>query len=368
MPDVTTNYDLTQYVGSDVPKWIQAEAGASAPGSYNRDMRVIDAALNDLQNQVDAVLSSRLSSAAGAVKAANIDTDAVVRAKIKDLEVIESKLADGAVTTVKIGDSQVTTAKIGNLQVTTAKIADDAVTSDKIGDSQILSAHLAQATKDALGMPIGTVIMRLGVSDSPYIYVDGVLSPEYLILNGQTVPTSVYGSLASGLGLTPSGGSITLPNFTGRGPVGAGDVDALNYPAAVGSSISSGEAIGAAQFVMTTGQLPTHKHPELHHTHPIAAHTHGYTKTVYTARDKFTAPSSGGVYGLTAVGDGTANAATSAAGTAASLVTLDQDPHLHEGQSYFNGDTTRITGETGSSEEISVVQPSIGVYFVVKAK
>ena len=88
----------------------------------------------------------------------DIDDDAVITAKIKDLNVTTAKLAADAIDGTKIADDAINsehyadgsidTAHIANLQVTTGKIAADAVTGAKIADDAIDSEHYAATSID----------------------------------------------------------------------------------------------------------------------------------------------------------------------------------------------------------------------------
>ena len=106
--------------------WNNNQPPALNAANLNKIENGIEAAVNGI-NELD---SGKLSSAAGAVQTANIDTGAVT----------EAKLATDSVATAKIKDSNVTEAKLAANSVTTAKIKDGNVT----------EAKLAAAFKDTL--------------------------------------------------------------------------------------------------------------------------------------------------------------------------------------------------------------------------
>ena len=79
-------------------------------------------------------LNHKLSSAAGAVKTANIDTGAVTEAKLATDSVATAKIKDSNVTEAKLAANSVTTAKIKDGNVTEAKLA--AAVSEKISTKE----------------------------------------------------------------------------------------------------------------------------------------------------------------------------------------------------------------------------------------
>jgi hypothetical protein len=89
------------------------------------------------------------------ILAADLATDAVETAKIKDLNVTTAKINDLAVTTGKLADSAVTAAKIADGTITAAKLASlsiaagllatDSVTTAKIADNNVTSAKIPAA-------------------------------------------------------------------------------------------------------------------------------------------------------------------------------------------------------------------------------
>ena len=103
--------------------------------NLNKIENGIEAAVNGI-NELD---SGKLSSAAGAVKTANIDTGAVT----------EAKLDTDSVATAKIKNSNVTEAKLAANSVTTAKIKDGSVTLAKLHSSVIDSTLSTQGAAEA---------------------------------------------------------------------------------------------------------------------------------------------------------------------------------------------------------------------------
>lgn len=111
----TSNYNLSQFVGSDKPAWLV---------EYNSDMTKIDTAIkanaDSIATKIETVTTASIEN--GAVTAPKIADDAVTTNKILNSNVTNSKIADNAVTSGKIADGAVTSGKIGAGAVTAEKM------------------------------------------------------------------------------------------------------------------------------------------------------------------------------------------------------------------------------------------------------
>jgi microcystin-dependent protein len=133
-------------------------------------------------------------------------------------------IAAGAVGTAELADNAVTPPKLAGNAVETAKIADGAVTRPKLAPAE--------------QTPTGAILFFAG----------NTLPTGYLWAEGATVLRSSYPALADVLGVAGGATSYTLPNLTGRFPLGAS-----------GAHVS-GVAGGAEQVTLTIAQLATHTH------------------------------------------------------------------------------------------------------------
>ena len=121
------------------------------------------------------------------IDSAEIVTDAVTTAKIKDLNVLREKIALKAVDTAQIEDDAVTSAKIEDAAVTPDAIASNAVETAKIPDENITAAKLNLST-GVLKQPkffcvaAGFIVPATG-DDLQEFAVDGVLRTDILVGN-----------------------------------------------------------------------------------------------------------------------------------------------------------------------------------------
>lgn len=111
----TTNYQLSQFIGSDKPAWLT---------DYNGDMTKIDTALKTISDNADSKISevNTADVVDGAITANKIAVDAVTSDKIRNGNVSTDKLASSAVSSAKLADDAVTTSKIANSAVSAEKI------------------------------------------------------------------------------------------------------------------------------------------------------------------------------------------------------------------------------------------------------
>lgn len=154
-------------------------------------------------------------------------------------------------------------------QVDTVGIADDAITSAKIlanavGSSEIATGavgvdELATAVINRL-VPVGTIAMYAGAT-----------APTGWLLCDGTTSTSGYTALAAIVG-------GTTPDLKGRVPVGAGTGTGL-------TARTLGATGGAETHVLTTSEMPSHRHGGAVGSN--GTHAHFYNQTTVTQRKVF---------------------------------------------------------------------------------
>lgn len=216
-----------------------------------------------------------------------------------------ASLADNAVIEAKISSGAVTADKIASSAVTTTKIQDGAVTAAKLDANALVGA-----------VPIGSVT-AYAASSAP---------SGWLICNGQAVSRTTYAGLFAVIGTTYGNGNGTstfnVPNLNGRVIVGLdpsdADFNALN------------DQFGSKTHTLTVGELPSHSHgpgtDTLNRTVTGFAH-YQLLPPGQTGSDAYALNNSGGFL---------ARSATS-------------------------------TGNTGSGQSHNNVQPSLVLYYIIKA-
>lgn len=172
-------------------------------------------------------------------------------------------------------------------------------------------------------LPVGSLVAYLG----------SVAPTGWVLVQGQQISTTdpETADLADLVGTTYGSGSGTvgLPDFRGRIPIGAGGDVALNL----------GEVIGSKEATLTTGNLPAHDHPVVDpgHAHPAAG------RALY-------APPTGSLVPSTDPADVTP--------FALAVEALDGD----------RTSTTGISvGATGEGDPVSTLPPVSAVNWMVKA-
>ena len=175
----------------------------------------------------------------------------------------------------------------------------------------------------------------------------GNFAPRYWALcSGQLLAIQQNQALFSILGTTYGGNGTTtfaLPDLRGRGPVGIGAGPGLD-------DLVLGERGGAASRVLTTSNLPTH--------------THVPTVTAGTGASPSATLNAVSEIGNTATPSGNylaANKAVTHAGYRASGTSVELD-----------ADSIKITplptvtvGSTGSSTPINLMQPHLGLTYII---
>lgn len=168
--------------------------------------------------------------------------------------------------------------------------------------------------------PVGTILLWSSAT---------LPSSKYLLCNGQAVSRTTYASLFARIGVVFGAGdsstTFNLPNLTDRVPVG------------IGQQYTMGQQIGSKETTLVTGNLPLHSH------------------TIATRR----------VDGVEFWGGSQAKVETFQVynfGT----TTVVADGGISSGNPTTNEWTTNEAG-SGTPSNISLLQPSLGVNFIIKA-
>lgn len=168
--------------------------------------------------------------------------------------------------------------------------------------------------------PIGTILLW-GSATLP--------STKYLLCNGQAVSRTTYASLFARIGVVFGNGdgstTFNLPNLTDRVPVG------------IGQQYTMGQQLGSKEVALVEGNLPAHTH------------------TITTRRVdgvEFWGGSQAKVETLQVYTFGTTNVVA--------------DGGISSGNPTTNSWTTNSAG-SASPSNISLMQPSLGVNFIIKA-
>ena len=168
--------------------------------------------------------------------------------------------------------------------------------------------------------PVGTILLWSSAT---------LPSAKYLLCNGQAISRTTYASLFARIGVVFGSGNgsttFNLPNLTDRVPVG------------IGQQYTMAQQIGAKETTLTSANLPLHSH------------------TIATRR----------VDGVEFWGGSQAKVETFQVynfGT----TTVVADGGISSGNPTTNSWTTNEAG-SGTPANISLLQPSLGVNFIIKA-
>ncbi len=198
----TTHYELSQFVSSDKPSWLN---------DINSDMSKIDTAINTAKTTADGAATSAGNAQTTAEGAQTTANTAVTNAAAAQTT------ANGAVT--NIGD-------LANLQT-------------------INKTNLVTAINELI-QPAGTIIAYAG-STAP----DG-----YMLCDGSAVSRSIYSKLFTAIGTTYGTGdgstTFNVPNLKGKVVVG--------YNSSDSDFNSLGNTGGEKTHTLTVNEIPSHDH------------------------------------------------------------------------------------------------------------
>lgn len=299
------------------------------------------AAIEVVQNELDAYIASNDSTFATAIAAINTTTAGLntrLGTAEGEIDVIQ---ADSWVTTDRLANVNVTTGKLADLAVTTAKLANDAITEAKIANAAVQPEHLHATTYTAL-MPVG----------SPIPWLMPTIPTGYFELNGQAISRTGYPVLFAIFGTAYGVGNGTttfnLPNLNDDVLVGRGG--GLTFNTAPGASG------GAATHALTPNEGPSHEHGagELY-TDWEADHGHVYRREI---------PGGGTGTGFvtTTTGAGAANC-----GPRTETSTLSNIDALLGGGGAHDHAVLGTTAHAGGGAAHNNVQPSTTVIWIVRA-
>jgi microcystin-dependent protein len=193
----------------------------------------------------------------------------------------------------------------------------------------------------------GTVIVNGAAPNSDVItgeikmWPTGVAPAGYFMCAGGTFDGVANPKLAALLGDqfgTHVGNLYSLPDFRGRSPLGAGTAS----PAVPGGTAHTiGQKGGEEKHTQTQAELAQHTHIQNSHNHSQQPHSHA---TLINT----------GVINARTAGSATYNV-DSGGGAATALTTASNDA------------TTATNQNTGSSTPFNVLNPFLGINFIIKA-
>ena len=169
-------------------------------------------------------------------------------------------------------------------------------------------------------------VQNAGLTGEVKMWATASAPTGYLFCNGQSVSTTTYAALYAVIGYTygGSGASFTLPDFSGRMPIGVNGTYAL---------ASTG---GAASTTLAEANLPAHNHAATS-TVTDPGHLHTFDKTVGTA---------------------------GAAGGGASVINSYTATNTSTATTGITVATT--TANTGSGTSFTNLPPYLGIYYIIK--
>lgn len=286
------------------------------------------------------------------------DTGTVATAMVANSAVTTAKIADGNVTTAKIADSNVTTAKVADSAITSAKIANDTIVDADINSAAAIAQSKVSGLVTALS-DVNTLITDHtadstsvhGISNTADLVTKTMLNAalpigsitmwavntapsDWLVCDGSTFNATTYPLLYTALG-----NSTTLPDLSGRVPVGKSDDTEFDTMLETG---------GEKTHLLTGAESGTPIHS---HTGTTSSDSHSHTWTYYDAESN--------------TGDGGTSGRRwdNSSDTAESLytVTTSTDSHSH------TISTTTMTEGVDATTAHNNLQPYTVVKFIIKA-
>lgn len=241
------------------------------------------------------------------------------------------------------------------------------------GDTDVTTVDRRVALLELEITPTGSLMMFAG-SSAP---------SGWLLCNGAAVPrTGIYADLFAVVGTTygVGNGSTTfnVPDLRNRAPVGSG------------SSYTLGQEFGLTtdSFTIGTGNLPPHTHTLNNHTHTLGNHTHTFDHEHGVSvsggdhehgtdppTDGFVTQDNAGTNGAVQTGAGgfyAYNQATTAHSGDLTLTgsttstTPDSTTSGNNDNTGGNSDDTSNGGFANSSISVDIIQPSLGINFIIK--
>jgi len=174
-------------------------------------------------------------------------------------------------------------------------------------------------------------VQQAGLTGEVKMWATASAPTGYLFCNGQSVSTTTYAALYAVIGYTygGSGASFTLPDFSGRMPIGVNGTYAL---------ASTG---GAATSTIATTNLPAHNHTA---TSTSTVTDPGHLHAV-SGRDSTADIGGGGSYEFITPGSGI-NTTTATTGITVA--------------------TSTTISNTGSGTALTTISPYLGIYYIIK--
>ena len=240
------------------------------------------------------------------------------------------------------------------------------------GDTDVTTVDRRVALLELEITPTGSLTMFAG-SSAP---------SGWLLCNGAAVSRSTYADLFAVVGTTygVGNGSTTfnVPDLRDRAPVGSG------------TSYTLGQQFGATtdSITIAAGNLPKHTHKLNNHTHNLGSHTHTFDHShgvsvsggnhvhgTDSPADGFVTQDDAGTNGAVQTGAGgfyaynQANTANSGDLTLTGSTTSTSPDSTTSGNNDSTGGNSDDTSDgnfANSSIGVDIVQPSLGINFIVK--
>ncbi|CAM2064228.1 Tail fiber protein [Sulfidibacter corallicola] len=123
----------------------------------------------------------------------------------------------------------------------------------KAKDDTTKAKNEAENAVKGIRVPIGTIVAFAGSKE------DVPTEEGWMLCDGRTLPASGYKELESIL-RSRFGGEARIPDFRGRGPIGAGKGEGTDGQGKPLSDRLLGEALGAEKHMLIKNEMPRHRH------------------------------------------------------------------------------------------------------------